>query len=155
MPNKCLRIDRLCKNDIDQLSLLFEIIANDSSAVNFHPHPFTKEQAIIISSYQDMDIYLGAFVDDELSGYGMLRGWDSGFQIPSLGIYLSPSARGRGFAGIFMSELHHYAHENGAHRVRLKVYPSNAAALIIYKRMGYTFETEEEGQLVGYINLHS
>ena len=41
----------------------------------------------------------------------------------------------------------------GATKIRLKVYPTNTAAVALYRRLGYTFSGEEAGQLVGYCTL--
>ncbi len=126
---------------------------NDPSAKNFHPHPFSEDYVERIATYQGRDIYLGAFDTSEMIGYGMLRGWDAGYEVPSLGIYLSPPSRGRGLSKIVMTKMHQLALENGALRIRLKVYSANVAACRLYEQLGYIFESEEEGQLVGYLSL--
>jgi ribosomal protein S18 acetylase RimI-like enzyme len=153
--NKQLCVTRIGPENIKQLSRLFSIIQNDPAALHFHPHLFNENDALTIATYKGRDLYLGAFRNGDLIGYGMLRGWDEGYTIPALGIYFEPDARGKGYAAIFMSELHRQARENGATRVRLKVYPSNAAAVKLYRRLGYEFNTEENGQLVGLFNLIS
>ncbi len=89
----------------------------------------------------------------EVLGYGMLRGWDDGWKIPSLGIALDPRIRGNGTGEMLMHFLHAAARRRGATKVRLKVYPDNRTAIALYKKLGYVFATEEAGQLVGYITL--
>lgn len=155
MTTNILRVERLGEKDLTQLSGLFAVIAGDSTALAFHPHPFTTGQAEMIALHKGRDIYLGAFINEALIGYGMLRGWDSGYQIPSLGIYLSPNVRRRGLAAVFMSALHQYARDNGAEQVMLKVYPTNSPAIKLYEGIGYKFEAKDAGQLVGYFNLLS
>jgi|GEM_PF-963976 len=146
-------IRRLAAADRKALAALFERIAADPAARQFHPHPFTLEQAVRIAGYQGRDVYLGLFAGDEIVGYGMLRGWDEGFEVPSLGIYLHASIRGRHVAGDLMQALHRAAARNGAGRVRLKVYADNQVAVALYRKLGYDFTAEEGGQLVGFLAL--
>jgi ribosomal protein S18 acetylase RimI-like enzyme len=89
----------------------------------------------------------------EVLAYGMLRGWESGFEIPSLGIAVHPLHRGTGVARAFMLFLHDAARGRGARRIRLKVYPDNLAALRLYTALGYQVVGEESGQLVAYVDL--
>lgn len=143
----------LGKSDLDSLVKLFKIISNDPAITYFHPHPFTDEQAHKIVSYSGRDLYFGVFVRQEILGYGMLRGWDAGYEVPSLGIYLTPSARGKGLAKVIMDALHRQAHRVGSKKVRLKVYRDNAVAVRLYEQLGYKFESDDAGQVVGYIDL--
>lgn len=138
-----------------QVINLFHQIENDPTARHFHPHPFTDEYAIKICNYKGFNIYLGMFLESQMIGYGMLRGWDAGYQIPSLGIYISPEFRGQRISNIFMSEIHAIARKNRATRVRLKVYPSNIAAIKLYESFGYKFEPQKNKQLIGYYDLTS
>lgn len=147
------RVVRLGQDDIGNVAGLFATIAADPAAVRFHPHPFGSTDAIRVCAYPGQDIYAGAFLDGTLVGYGMLRGWDEGFAVPTLGIYLAPSARGSGLARRFMDVLHGMALDRGASRVMLKVYPDNQAALALYRRIGYVFDGESTGQLTGHIDL--
>jgi ribosomal protein S18 acetylase RimI-like enzyme len=79
----------------------------------------------------------------------MLRGWDEGYEVPSLGIAVLASARGTGLGRTFMQFLHSAARLQGAPRVRLKVYPENAAAWRLYESLGYCFEPGADHQLLG------
>jgi phosphomannomutase/ribosomal protein S18 acetylase RimI-like enzyme len=150
---KMIHTSRLNSEHLGLIEQLFSLIAEDPLAKNFHPHPFNQEQARIIAEYKGQDLYLGLFENEDLIGYGMLRGWDAGYEIPSLGLYLAPVARGRGLAERLMHALHKAAFELNAPSVRLKVYPDNIPAVNLYKRMGYFFPSEENGQLVGYFDL--
>jgi ribosomal protein S18 acetylase RimI-like enzyme len=135
------------------LAELFARISADAAAAKFHPHPFTGQEAEKITRRPGKDIYLGLFVGGRQLGYGMLRGWNEGYDIPSLGIYLALDARGRGLSRILMQKLHEHARAAGARRIRLKVYPDNTRALRLYEDFGYRFEGEEGGQRVGYLEL--
>jgi ribosomal protein S18 acetylase RimI-like enzyme len=115
----------------------------------FHPHPFTAEHASYLAGYQGHDLYYVATKGDEVLAYGMLRGWDEGYSVPSLGIAVLASARGTGLARTFMQFLHTAARYHGATRVRLKVYPENVAARRLYESLGYRFEAGTDHQLLG------
>lgn len=146
-------IERLSSRHEGEIAKLFAVIAADQTASRFHPHDFSDASARHITGYGGRDIYLGLWGDEDLVGYGMLRGWDAGYDIPSLGIYLSPPVRGRGLARTLMSALHDRARQAGANHVRLKVYRDNIAAVLLYERLGYIFQGEENGQSVGILDL--
>jgi len=129
-----------------------DIIANKDEEY-FHPHPLSYEMAKKIAKYEGDDLYFLQIKDNEITGYGMLRGWDDGFTIPSLGIVIHPSFRNKGLGRDFMDFLHNQAKVKGAAKVRLKVYPSNAGARHLYENLGYFFSKEEKGQLIGYYEL--
>ncbi len=148
-----LTIRRLVPNDEKALAVFFTKIASDPASSGFHPHPLDDAQARKIARWAGRDIYVGAFRSGRLVGYGMLRGWDDGWQVPSLGICLLPSMRGKGLSVPLMQEMHDLARREGAERVRLKVYSQNNAAIRLYQRFGYVFVSEEAGQLVGLLNL--
>lgn len=144
---------RLRPAHAESLTVLFTVIAADPGAQQFHPHPFTAEQAIAISRHTGADVYVALIDGDVFIGYGMLRGWDAGFEVPSLGIYLRPEARGRGLGRLFIERLHQLAHEAGAACVRLKVYSDNLPARRLYENLGYRFTGADAGQLIGVCKL--
>ena len=146
-------VAKLTDKHVAELAALFATIAADPSAARFHPHDFTAAQARIIAIPAGRDIYLGLWSDGTLQGYGMLRGWDAGYMVPSLGIYLAPPARGNGSSRVLMSALHDHARRAGAHQVRLKVYADNLPAVRLYEALGYVFKSEENGQRVGVIDV--
>jgi ribosomal-protein-alanine N-acetyltransferase len=118
----------------------------------FHPHPFDAETAARLCRYAGRDLYYVATAGRVLA-YGMLRGWDEGYEVPSLGIAVHPATRRSGIGRAFMGFLHAAAAARGAPRVRLKVYPDNAAARTLYERLGYVFSGESAGQWVGTLSL--
>ncbi|MFY3742678.1 GNAT family N-acetyltransferase [Anaeromyxobacter sp. Red801] len=132
------------------LAELFSALVAAGDDRSFHPHPFTPEAAAERARYAGLDVYCAAVVAGRVLGYGMLRGWDEGYAVPSLGIAIHPAARGLGLGRLVMEYLHCEARRRGAPRIRLKVYPANAAAVALYRSLGYEFQGEERGQLVGY-----
>lgn len=119
----------------------------------FHPHAFTGEEVRRLAYYEGSDLYYVMCDGERVLGYGMLRGWDEGYRIPSLAIAVHPEMRGRELSQVFVLFLHLVARLRGARRIRLKVYPENIRARRLYEKIGYKFEAEEAGQLVGFIDL--
>jgi [ribosomal protein S18]-alanine N-acetyltransferase len=138
----------------EPLAQLFDSLREAGDERFFHPHPLTRGAAHQVAAYRGSDAYYVLIRDTDVLGYGMLRGWDAGYAVPSLGMALHPSARGQGLGRTFMELLHDAARTRGARRVRLKVYPENEAARTLYERLGYVFSDFEEGQLVGSFDLN-
>jgi ribosomal-protein-alanine N-acetyltransferase len=135
------------------LGALFNDLLNGGDDATFHPHPLTAEEAGVRCRYRGKDLYYVAADGRDVLAYGMLRGWDEGFEIPSLGIALSSRVRGTKLAQAFMMFLHAAARRRGAKRVRLKVHRQNVRAIKLYEQVGYRFESASEDELVGFIDL--
>ncbi len=146
---------RLIRNE-DEFSLakFLETIKQAGDEFFFHPHPLNAEYAKSLMGYAGEDLYYILVSGNEILGYGMLRGWDEGYDVPSLGIVIHPSTRGRGLGKFFMDFLHTAASWKGAKKVRLKVDPNNLAAVHLYEKLGYEFTHSEQDQLVGYLVLN-
>ncbi len=138
---------------IGPLVEFFSALQQSGAEGDFHPHPLTPEEADRRCHYNGRDLYYVLVDDDRVLGYGMLRGWDQGYDIPSLGIALHPAEQGRGLGTVFMHFLHGAAKRRGAARVRLKVHPRNIRAIRLYTKLGYRFLGEEQGQLVGLVEV--
>ncbi len=121
----------------------------------FHPHPFTEDVVETVIKQVHKDVYCILVEGQQILGYGMLRGWDEGFEIPSLGIAIHPSARGIGLGKALMHILHLSAKRRGATKVRLRVKSGNIRAAKLYEDMGYKFQQEDSGYLVGFIEFGS
>ena len=137
----------------DALGDFFEAIAASEDSSLFHPHPLTRPAAIELCQYDGSDLYLAAVCDGRVLGYGLLRGWDEGYTIPSLGIALANAARGTGLARAFMLYLHAAARQRGAKRIRLTVYRRNTRAVALYKSLGYRFEPKNEAEEIGLLDF--
>lgn len=137
----------------DQLSTFFESIHTYCIDKYFHPHSFDQKTAQKICRYTGCDLYFIQTMKTKICGYGMLRGWDQGYLIPSLGIMIHPDYRGMGLWEKFMLFLHEQARKKGAKKIRLKVYPENVRAVSLYKKLDYVFLEKEEGQLVAFAEL--
>ena len=135
------------------LSKFFSDLRDAGDDLYFHPHPFTNDAAKRIVGYSGRDLYYVLCIGKVIVAYGMLRGWDDGFEIPSLGIAVARAWRGRGVGNAMMHFLHVAARVRGSTMVRLKVHQDNHAAINMYKSLGYDFRLSEGDFLVGYLDL--
>ncbi|MCX6847094.1 MAG: N-acetyltransferase, partial [Verrucomicrobia bacterium] len=78
------------------LALFFSSLATGEGAEYFHPHPLTAAVAHERAEYKGNDVYAVLTTTSEILGYGILRGWDEGYAVPSLGVAIAGSARGLG-----------------------------------------------------------
>src|SRR5262245_34786035 len=75
-------------------------------STHFHPHPFTAEEAERRANFSGQDLYYVLWDGGVVLGYGMLRGWDQGYEVPSIGIAVDPRLKGQGMGRMFMEFLH-------------------------------------------------
>jgi len=148
-----LEIRRIEPSFEKPLAQFFHALTARGDDAYFHPHPLTEAEARKLAWYSGKDLYYVLVDGQEVLGYGFLRGWDDGFDIPSLGIAIHPSVREQGLGKLLMHFLHAAARHRGARRIRLKVYPENVNAVRLYKRLGYSFRYKEGDQLVGLVEL--
>jgi ribosomal protein S18 acetylase RimI-like enzyme len=137
--------------DADALADLFEHIDNSF----FRPHPFTAEEARRIANSPGQDVYALLFDGGGPVAYGMLRGWDEGFDIPALGIAVRTDSHREGFGRLMMEHLHELARAHGAAKVRLRVHSDNDRARRLYESLGYQYAGEERDELVMVVDLRS
>jgi ribosomal protein S18 acetylase RimI-like enzyme len=136
------------------LTEFFHTIRQAGADNYFHPHPLTPEESERRCHYTGRDFYYVLVASDKIVGYGMLRGWDEGYETPSLGIAIHPKAQGMGLGTALMGFLHVVARLRGSPRVRLTVYRSNEKGLLLFKKQGYMFQASSQPErLVGVLEL--
>lgn len=135
------------------LASLFARLRDAGDEKFFHPHPLTDSEAAARANYSGKDFYCVMLQTDNVIGYGMLRGWDEGYAIPSLGIALDSSFRGHGYGRLLMDFLQDAAKKRGATKVRLKVDSKNRPAIELYRSLGYIFEPDGDQELIGFLDL--
>lgn len=150
-----LELVRLAPRWQERLKLFLLDLREGSDEIFFSPHPTEENSIYKIASYNGKDLYYLLVEEGKILGYGLLRGWDEGYQIPSLGVAIHPSVRGAGLGKMFMDFLHLLAVRRGASKVRLRVHKNNDKAIGLYKSLGYVFEedTNQADYLVGFKNL--
>ena len=135
------------------LADLFSALAAADEEPLFHPHPLTSAAATTVCRNPGSDLYYLLVEGRAVLAYGMLRGWDEGFDVPSLGIAVHPDQRGSGLGLLMMRFLHAAGARRGARAVRLRVRSDNEPAIGLYRTLGYVFDGEERGQLVARLEL--
>lgn len=150
---KKLEIRELSREFLPALEKFLTALKESGEDAFFHPHPIDCEHLQTIITNRKNDAYCLLMSGDEVVAYGLLRGWDAGFEIPSLGIAVHPDYQGSGLGRMFMGFLHAAARLRGAEKVRLKVYPHNEKAIRLYEHLGYEFGSVENEQRVGLYNL--
>lgn len=135
--------------DTEALADLFAAL----DTTHFHPHPFSRDQAAQLVAYTGRDVYAVLVEAGRFVAYGLLRGWDEGYEVPSLGIAVRCDARGRGLGRVMMAWLADEARRRGAAQIRLRVHPDNNAARRLYESTGYRYAGTERGELVMLADL--
>lgn len=156
MTARDLEIVRLEESRIDGLLAMLQAIADEGMTRWFEPHPFTRDHLSSLCADGVSDLYYVMSAGPEVLGYGLLRGWDEGYPVPSLGIAVHPAHRGKGFGLTMMEFLHAAARLRGSEQVRLRVYDNNDAAIALYRRLGYRFDNLAGGSgqpVVGFKRL--
>jgi ribosomal-protein-alanine N-acetyltransferase len=149
-----LEIRRVTPELEEPLAEFFAHLNGSGDAARFHPHPFTAAAARERARYEGRDAYCVAMSGGRVLGYGMLRGWDEGYDVPSLGIAVRSGSQGIGLGRLVMAYLHTEARRRGAPRIRLRVYPDNTRAVDLYRSLGYVFDPDlDRGQLLGFKDL--
>lgn len=151
-------VRQLEARDASALSRFFAAIGSDEQTTAvFHPHPFDEPTARRICLRQGIvsDVYFAAIDGGEVVGYGMLRGWDEGYEVPSFGVCVRADQRGAGLGRMLLDYAIQTARSKGAASMMLKVYEGNAPARALYERAGFTFaeRTPDGSQLVGRLAL--
>lgn len=108
---------------------------------------------MVVAGCRDEYLVVQAGRQGPIIAYGMLRGWGEGFTVPSLGIAVDQQWRGLGLGRRLVEQLHAIAFRRGAPAVRLKVYQSNAAAVALYRSLGYTFHPHPPDEWLGHVTL--
>jgi ribosomal protein S18 acetylase RimI-like enzyme len=134
---------------------LLEAVAAEPDGRFFTPHPFSREFVDGLAASPGRDAYHLLMSGNQALAYGLLRGWNEGYPSPSLGLAVSPAARGAGLGRLMMEFLHAEARFRGADRIRLRVHLENQKAIALYRRMGYSFDAADaaNGLVVGWKNL--
>ena len=128
----------------------------------FRAFDLSAEQANWIANYDGKDSYFLAMVngesaDGKIAGFGMLRGWDEGYSIPSLGLFVSPQHQGKGVGKAIMKHLTEVAIQRDCPRIRLTVDVANERAVALYKAQNYEVDSEQSDgeRFVMYRQLES
>jgi len=135
---KSITIEKLSENNIMTLYYLFQ--RNDFQSENFYPHPFTLDY--LSYAIKSKDAYFIMTWNQTAVAYGLLRGWEEGYDIPSLGVTVDKNYRRLGLGKFMCRFLHAYAEFRGCKAVRVRVYKTNEVAKSLYDELGYKFHVD-------------
>jgi len=141
----------------DQTSTLSALILNAPKDYTKHFTPFSFEEDSLKKIVDDAvnDKYFGIFINDDLAGFYMLRGFDEGFEVPSYGVWISDKFSGLGLSKLTLQHAITFCKVNGLKKIMLKVHPENIIAKSIYESFGFKQEgfDEKNSNLIYYKNL--
>jgi len=150
---KELRIVTPGMEQSEALASFFDLLRSAGDERFFHPHELTKAAAKEICRYSGKDYYCLMIRNDDIVAYGMLRGWDEGYEVPSLGIAVSPLFRSIGAGRVLLEFLHLVAKLRNCSEIMLKVDKENHKAFELYRSFGYRFQDHASEILSGRIEL--
>jgi ribosomal-protein-alanine N-acetyltransferase len=122
---------------------------NDNINEYFTPHPIDGLHISNIIDNKKKDYYIIVFNENKIIGYLLLRGYDEGYEIPSLGIILDKNYRGSGLSKLCMYYLEYITFLNCSDKIRLTVKKENKIAINLYQKLGYKLSELDENNLLG------
>jgi len=142
----------------EQASTLSALILNAPKDYSKYFVPFSFEEDSInkIISNAVNDKYFGIFINDDLAGFYMLRGFDEGYDIPSYGIWISDKYSGLGLSKLTLQHAISFCKLNGLKKIMLKVHPEHTIAKNIYENFGFKQQgfDEKNSNLIYYKSLN-
>jgi [ribosomal protein S18]-alanine N-acetyltransferase len=129
---------------VPALAGFLQAIDDAGEAGLFAPHARDETTLRQLATQHRRDVYCLLVEDRHVLGYGLLRGWDQGYDIPSLGIAIHPQARSSGLGRLLMEYLELMAARRGASHVRLRVLRTNAKAIRMYGARGYNWSDDPD-----------
>lgn len=131
-----LEIKRLDNHHSKDLADLLQSSTQQYSQY-FIPFPFDLEAISGILSKAIKDQIYGIYVEDNLAGFYMLRGFDEGYSVPSYGVWISEKYSNKGLSTFTLQHAISFCKLNSIKKIMLKVHPDNIAAKHIYEKYGF------------------
>lgn len=133
---KSLRIVPLTMDDSQALSDML-LSSSPEYQKYFTPFPFGYDSILQTLSLVREDRYWGIWLDKELAGFFMLRGMDSGFEVPSYGVSIAERYAGCGLMTCTLHFVKSWCKLNHVRELMLKVHPENFTARATYESFGF------------------
>ena len=105
-----------------------------------HFIPFAEYSETYIKkklSEKKIDKYFGLFLNDDIIGFYMLRGFDAGYEIPSYGVWISSKYSNKGLSTLTLYHAFSFCKLNNIKTLMLKVHPENTVAKKLYEKFGF------------------
>jgi [ribosomal protein S18]-alanine N-acetyltransferase len=131
------RIKRISQRDIQRLAQFFTDNDRPEILRHFHPFALNEDSALKICQASHQDLYYVTIWKGQIVGFLMLRGWEDGFEIPSLGVLVDHRTHGKGFGRKMTRFAISKANDKGCPAIRLSVYVSNFRALALYSSLDF------------------
>ena len=94
----------------------------------FYAFSFAADHIAKMLAERGKDVYMGLLWQDELVCFFMLRGWNEGYEVPTLGTFVAEPYRGYGFMQLTVELTKVICKLRGVSRVMYKSHPDNAPA---------------------------
>lgn len=143
----------LCPEDARALSEMLRAQPAEYARF-FYAFSFDEGDIARMLAARRRDVYMGLLWGGELAGFFMLRGWDEGYEVPSLGTFVAEGYRGRGLMPLTVELTRVICRLRGTTRVMYKSHPGNAparkAAAMGFRQGGVDPAT---GNLIFYLDV--
>ncbi len=136
MITSALEIKRLNINQSEELANLL-IGSEKKYSQYFIPFSFDLETISEVLSKAIKDQIYGIYVEDNLVGFYMLRGFDEGYSVPSYGVWISKKYSNKGLSTFTLQHAISFCKLNSIRKIMLKVHPDNITAKHIYEKYGF------------------
>lgn len=153
---KALDSVNIVKLDHSNLRELMDFLNRNSGLKleHFFPHPFNIDYLIYLLLNRTKDYYCMIMINQTVVAYGMLRGWEEGYDVPSLGVAVDSNYRGKGLGRLMCEYLKTVAELKGSKKIRLRVHKDNNKAKTLYLSLGYVFSDEPKDEYYeGFLEL--
>lgn len=131
-----LEIKRLNINQSEELANLL-MDSKQKYSQYFIPFSFDLETISEVLSKTIKDQIYGIYVEDNLVGFYMLRGFDEGYSVPSYGVWISEKYSNKGLSTFTLQHAISVCKLNSIKKIMLKVHPDNITAKHIYEKYGF------------------
>lgn len=124
----------------EHASIFSKRLTEESEEYLKHFIPFAEYSEAYLNkilSEKRLDKYFGLFLNKELVGFYMLRGFDKGHEIPSYGVWISSKYANMGLSTLTLYHAFSFCKINKIKTLMLKVHPENITAKNLYEKHGF------------------
>ena len=139
----------------EHASIFSKRLSEESEDYLKHFIPFSEYSETYLKkilSEKKSDKYFGLFLNNDLIGFYMLRGFDAGYEIPSYGVWISSKYSNKGLSTLTLFHALSFCKLNNIETLMLKVHPDNLVAKKLYEKFGFVRTGIDEK--IGHIIYH-
>ena len=135
-----MKIIEIKKIDASYSNELSKLLNHSAQVYTKYFDPFNFDLNSVKSNMDKAknDVFFGIFVDHQIVGFHMLRGWDAGYDVPAYGVFISSDYSGLGLGKLSIQHAISFCWINDIKKMMLKVHPENLIAKRIYESFGFT-----------------